>query len=202
MQEIPSVSIPARPNDRSFARPTKSFGRGRARASASIRVEKVFKYKLDFYYQQALIYLGTLFLYAGIKGSFIEDQFVVVFRDPIVYIIMLFLLVSLVVLVLNWIRDRKLIITDDKIIFHNRYQQREIKISDIEWMHIGREMLVQTAGRFQMVVFKMKGRRRLFRIRVGRYERDRELVAEMERIAESVPKGKRGRFGMRRRKLV
>jgi hypothetical protein len=48
----------------------------------------------------------------------------------------------------------------------------------------------------------MKGRKRLFRIRVGRYERDHELVTEMERIAQSVPKGKRKRFGMRRRKAV
>ena len=163
-------------------------------------MEKAFKYKLDFYYQQALIYLATLVLYAGVKGSFIEDQFVFVFRDPIVYIIMFFVLVSIVVLVLNRIRDRKLVITDDKIIFHSRHRERAIHLSDIEWMHIGREMLVQTAGRFQMVVFKMKGRRRLFRIRVGRYERDRDLVAEMERIAEQVPKGKRGKFGMARRK--
>jgi len=167
-----------------------------------ISVEKVFKYKLDFYYQQALIYLATLLLYVGIKGSVIEDQFVFVFRDPIVYIIMFFVAVSIVVLILNWIRDRKLIVTEDKIIFHHRYHERVIHLSDIEWMHIGREMLVQTAGRFQMVVFKMKGRLRLFRIRVGRYERDRELVAEMERIAERVPKGKRGRFGMSRRKSV
>ena len=165
-------------------------------------MEKVFKYKLDFYYQQALIYLATLVLYAGIKGSFIEDQFVFVFRDPIMYIIILFVLVSAVVLVLNRMRDRKLIVSEDKIVFHNRYREREVSVSDIEWMHIGREMLVQTAGRFQMVIFKIKNRRRLFRIRVGRYERDRELVAEMERIAERVPKGKRGRFGMRRRKSV
>lgn len=175
------------------------------RESTQIRVqqravEKVFKYKLDFYYQQALIYLATLVLYAGIKGSFIEDQFVVVFKDPIVYIIILFVLVSITGLLLNWFRDRKLIIAENKITFHSRSHEQVIYLSDIEWMHIGREMLVQTAGRFQMVVFKIKGRRRLFRIRVGRYERDRELIAEMERIAARVPKGKRGRFGMARRK--
>lgn len=45
--------------------------------------EKIFKYKLDFYYQQSLIYLLTLVMYAGIRGSFIEDQFSFVFRDPI-----------------------------------------------------------------------------------------------------------------------
>jgi len=163
-------------------------------------MDKVFKYKLDFYYQQVLIYLATLVLYAGIKGSFIEDQFVFVFKDPILYIIAFFVLVSVVVLALNMVRDRKLIITEDQITFHSRSHERVIPVKEIEWMHIGREMLVQTAGRFQMVVFKMKGRRRLFRIRVGRYERDRELIAEMERIAARVPKGKRGRFGMTRRK--
>lgn len=160
----------------------------------------VFKYKLDFYYQQALSYLLVFLVYAGVKGSFFENEFVFVFRDPIVYIMMFFVAIALVTLILNLIRNRKLVIADDKIIFHSRYREREIKFSEIEWMHIGREMLVQTAGRFQLIVIKMKDRRRLFRIRVGRYERDRELVAEMERIAERVPKGRRGRFGMRRRK--
>jgi hypothetical protein len=165
-----------------------------------LTMDKAFKYKLDFYYQQTLIYLATLLLYAGVKGSVIEDQFVFVFKDPIIYIILLFVVVSISVLVLNWFRDRKLIVSEDRIIFHSRSHERVVHVADIEWMHIGREMLVQTAGRFQMVVLKMKGRRRLFRVRVGRYERDRELVAEMERIAERVPKGKRGRFGMSRRK--
>ena len=30
------------------------------------------------------------------------------------------------------------------------------KIADIEWMHIGRELGVQTGGRFQAIVFKIK----------------------------------------------
>lgn len=163
---------------------------------------RVFKYKLDFYYQQALSYLLVFFVYAGIKGSFFENEFTFVFKDPIVYIMMLFVLIALVTLILNLIRNRKLMITEDKIVFHSRYREREIKFSEIEWMHIGREMLVQTAGKFQLIIIKVKDRRRLFRIRVGRYEHDHELVAEMERIAERVPKGRRGRFGMRRRKAL
>ena len=113
---------------------------------------------------------------------------------------MFFVAIALVTLILNLYRNRRLVITDDCLMFQSRGREREIKISEIEWMHIGREMLVQTAGHFQLVIFKMKGRKRLFRIRVGRYERDRELVVEMERLAQHVPKGKRRRFGMRRRK--
>jgi hypothetical protein len=165
-------------------------------------MQKVFKYKLDFYYQQTLIALVTLIAYAGIKGSFIEDEFSFVFKDPIVYIIIFYFFVYGVVLVLNLLRDRKLMITDTEMIFHHKYGERKIKFSDIEWMHIGRERLVQTAGRFQLIVFKLKNRRRLFRIRVGRYERDRELVAEMERIAQHVPRAKKRSFGFRRHKTV
>lgn len=162
-------------------------------------MKKEFKYKLDFYYQQTLIYLSVLVLYAGIRGSFIENQFSFVFNDPIVFIFIIFFFISMVTLFLNIYRNRKLILYDDKIVFHSRSQEREVPITDIEWMHIGRERSVQTAGRFQLVIFKVRGRRWSYRIRVGRYERDRELVAEMETIAEKVPKGKRRQFGMKRR---
>lgn len=163
---------------------------------------KTFRYKLDFYYQQTLLYLLVFLLYAGIKGSFFENQFQIVFTDPIVYIMIFFVVIAFITLVMNLLRNRKLVITDDRMIFHTHNREREIKISDIDWMHIGRERMVQTAGHFQLIVFKMKGRRRLFRIRVGRYERNRELIAEMERIALHVPKGRHRRFGMRRRKAL
>jgi hypothetical protein len=151
---------------------------------------KVFKYKLDFYYQSALIYLVTLILYGGIRGSLVEKKFSYVLDDPLMYVIIFFVLMSLVVLGLNYLRNRRLVITPDAIIFKHRWHEWVLKLSDIEWMHIGRESRVQTSGRFQVIVIKLKGRRRLFRIRVGRYERERELVIEMNRIATASPKRK------------
>ncbi len=156
--------------------------------------EKVFKYKLDFYYQSALIYLVTLVLYGGIRGSFVEKEFIYVMNDPIIYVIIFFVLMSFAVLALNYIRNRRLIISDDRLIFKNRFHERRIDVQDIEWMHVGRERLVQTSGRFQVIVFKLRGRRRLIRIRVGRYEKEKELVNEMNRIAQHVPKSKRPRW--------
>ena len=161
---------------------------------------KVFRYKLDFYYQQALIYLITLILYAGIRGNFIEDRFAFVFRDPILYIIMLFVLFSFVALILNRIRDRKLIITENRIIFKNRFEERVIALDDIDWVRIGRERRVQTGGRFQVIQMKLKGRMRLMRIRVGRYDHEKELVSEMQRISSlRPPLGHGGRRGTKSR---
>jgi hypothetical protein len=156
---------------------------------------KVFRYKLDFYYQQSLFYLVTLVLYAGIRGTFTFERLPSLDKDTILYIIIVFVLISFIVLTLNKMRDRKLIISSDGIVFHHRYHEREIPVDTIEWLHIGRERRVQTAGRSQVIVFKMKERRRLFRIRVGRYEREKDLVREMQLLAQRVPKGKRFSFG-------
>ncbi len=158
---------------------------------------KVFRYKLDFYYQQSLLYLVTLVVYAGVRGTFQFERLPSLLEDPILYIIIIFVLVSFVVLTLNRARDRKLIVAKDRLIFHNKFHEREIPFAEIEWFHIGRERTVQTAGRSQVVVFKIKDRRRLFRIRVGRYEHQRELIMEMQRIAQNLPKGQRFAFGMR-----
>jgi hypothetical protein len=149
-----------------------------------------FRYKLDFYYQQALIYLLTFILYAGVKGTFVEDHFTVVFGDPILTIIGFFVLTAFGTLLLNRVRDRKVIISESTIVFQHRFKRHSIALQDVEWIHIGKERLVQTAGRFQVIALKAKHRRRAFRIRLGRYERERELLKLLEQIAEQVPKRK------------
>lgn len=156
--------------------------------------EKTFKYKLDFYYLSALIYLVTLILYGGIRGSFVEQKFQYVLNDPLMYVIVFFVLMSLVVLLLNFVRNRRLIVSSETMTFKNRWHERRIHISDIEWIHIGREARVQTGGRFQVIMIKLKKRRRVLRIRVGRYERESDLLVEMHRIAEHIPRRKYSRW--------
>jgi uncharacterized membrane protein YobD (UPF0266 family) len=156
--------------------------------------EKVFRYKLDFYYQSALIYLVTLVLYGGIRGSFVESRFEYVLNDPLMYVIVFFVVMSILALLLNRVRDRRLILTGKGIIFKNRFHEYRLETADIEWMHIGREARVRTSGVFQVVVLKLKNRRRLFRIRVGRYERAKELILEMQKLVATIPGRKRRRW--------
>jgi hypothetical protein len=157
--------------------------------------EKVFRYKLDFYYQSALIYLVTLILYGAVRGNIGEGRFeIILLGDPLMYVIVFFVLMAFATLALNLIRNRRLIVSRDALVFTHRFHERVIPIQEIEWMHVGREMRVQTGGRFQVVVFKLKNRRRLFRIRIGRYERDEELLTAMKYIAGTVPKRKPRRW--------
>jgi hypothetical protein len=98
---------------------------------------------------------------------------------------------SFVSLLLNMARNRRLIITHDAVIFKHHWDERRIAVQEIEWMHIGREAGVQTSGRFQVILIKLNDKRRAYRIRVGRYEREKELVQEMQSIASRVPRRKR-----------
>ncbi len=152
---------------------------------------KVFKYKLDFYYIQTIFYLVVLVLWAGFRRTFSLPILPAMYIDPILYLIMAFVIVSLVTVILNKIRDRRLIMLKDRMVFHQKSRDREILFSEIEWMYIGKEKRVQTAGRFQVILLKLKDRLRLIRIRVGRYEREDELLEEMERMSQVVPKIKR-----------
>lgn len=156
--------------------------------------ERTFKYKLDFYYQSALIYLITMVLYGGIRGSFVEAKFEYVLNDPLMYVIIIFVLVALVALVINKLRNRRLIITDEAIVFIHRWAEHRVPVADIEWMHIGREALVETGGKRQVVVIKLKGKRRIYRVRIGRYEKEKELWSEMGKIAQRVPRRRTRRW--------
>lgn len=149
---------------------------------------KVFPYKLDFYYQQAIMYLITLLLYTVVRGTISEERFIFFYHDPIALIMLFFVLSAFIILIINRVRNRRIVVENDTIKFVNRFKQWSLSIDDIEWMHITRERNVETAGKLQVVIIKRKGRKRLLRIRVGRYERPDQFVEVMKEIAERVPK--------------
>ena len=157
-----------------------------------------YTYKLDFYYQQMLMYLVTMLLYVGVRGWVIDEQFRFVIRDPLLFIFLFFVIQAFVMLVLNKIRDRKIIVTEKTIVFHHKFGEQVVAFTDIEWMHIGKERGVRTAGKMQVVMLKVRDSRRAYRIRIGRYERERELLAAMEKIAAHAPKRTQRRFRLQR----
>jgi len=149
---------------------------------------KVFPYKLDFYYQQAIMYLITLLLYTVVRGTITETRFIFIYHDPIALIMLFFVLSAFIMIIINRVRNRRIVVEDDAIKFVNRFKQWALPIDDIEWMHITKERNVETVGKLQVIIIKRKGRKRLLRIRVGRYERPDEFVEAMKEIAQRVPK--------------
>ncbi|MDZ4712613.1 MAG: hypothetical protein SGI89_09855 [bacterium] len=148
--------------------------------------ERVYKYKLDFYYKSLIIYLITLIAYILIKGKFFQERFEVVVKDPIIYIIAIFILFFLIVLIANTIRAREIIISDSQIIFKNRFGQREVSIKEILHVRLSREKQRNNAERsdIRLVKLKLRNRRRLLRIRLNDFQNERGLVNEFKNISK------------------
>ena len=150
--------------------------------------ERVYKYKLDFYYKSLIIYLITLIIYIFIKGRFFQERFEVVVKDPIIYIIIIFIGFFLIVLIANAIRAREIVINSTKIIFKNRFGQREVTINDIMHLRFSREKRRANEERsdVRIVKLKLRNRKRLLRIRLNDFQDERELVNEFRTISRKL----------------
>ena len=150
--------------------------------------ERIYKYKLDFYYNSLIIYLLTLIIYIIIKGRFFHASFEVVVKDPIIYIIAIFILFFLTMLLANTLRAREIIIKENLIIFRNRFGQREVENSDILGVRFSREKKRSRKDRsdVRFVKLKLKNRKRLFKIRLNDYQDEVELANEFSIISENI----------------
>ena len=143
--------------------------------------EKVHKHRLDFYYQSLVIYLLFFAAYVLIKGS-IGAGFKSLYNDPIFYILIIFIVVFLVIVIVNIIRAPVIILKSDRIVLKNRFGRREVMLSDIINIKIGRRRKKEEETTYRIIKLKLKHRRKLLRIRANDFERGGELINEFLRI--------------------
>ena len=150
--------------------------------------ERLYKYRLDFYYKSLIIYLVTLIAYILIKGRFMHERFEVVIKDPIIYIIALFIVFFLIVLLSNAIRAWEIIIDDNQIIFKNRFGQRKVGINEILNIRFSREKRRQNEERSDVRIVKLRlsHRKRLLRIRLNDFQNERDLKNEFLSISKKL----------------
>ncbi|MCY7362470.1 MAG: hypothetical protein LH629_10475 [Ignavibacteria bacterium] len=150
--------------------------------------KRIYKYKLDFYYKSLIIYLVTLFAYIIIKGNFTHATFEVVIKDPIIYIISIFILFFLTVLLINAIKAKQIIFDERTIVFKNRFGQREVGYNEILSVRFSREKRMSREERsdVRIVKLKLKGRKRFLRIRLNDFQNESELIKEFKNISRKM----------------
>ncbi len=144
--------------------------------------EKVFKFKLDYYYKSLIIYLFFLVFYIIIRGNFSEEKFSVVFKDPIIYLTVIFIIITLIALLVNMMRNKQIIFLEDRIVFKNRFGQREVLKSDIIAVKFSKERGkdIYEHSKIRLVKLKLKDRKRWLRIRISEYYDERKLIKEFK----------------------
>jgi hypothetical protein len=144
--------------------------------------DKVYKYRMDFYYQSLVFYLIFFVFYAVIKGNFFEEKFILVFNDPIIYILVLFIVLFLIIVIINIIRNRQIVLKPDRIILKNRFGAREIYLTEILNIKIGKHRRHWQEEPYRIIKLKLLKRRKWLRIRANEYERGHELIREFLRM--------------------
>jgi len=147
--------------------------------------EKVYKYRMDLYYQLLLIYVGFFFVYAVIKGKFFEEKFTLVFNDPILYILAIFIALFFLIAVWNIMTARRIILKEDRAVLKNRFGSREILYNEILNIKIGKKRRSMETP-YRIIKIKLMHRRKWLRIRANDFEKGSELIREFMKIKNPV----------------
>ncbi|MBR9978763.1 MAG: hypothetical protein KFH87_11820 [Bacteroidetes bacterium] len=143
-----------------------------------------FKRRNDFYYITLLVYVAFAVLYIVVTGTITGSTVEFGLKDPVIYIIAAFILHALIMLISSFVSNRRLIITDDALIFASRFRERRIPFSDIDHINFKRERRRINDGTFAVINMKVSGRRRILRLRVANYEHEKELYGILKELEQ------------------
>ncbi|MBI2794683.1 MAG: hypothetical protein HYX66_08570 [Ignavibacteria bacterium] len=142
-----------------------------------------FKVRLDQYWKSVAVYAITLIVYVVIKSmwdSTLQQGIVnVVLTDPVVVLLGAFVVASAVTLIANLISRRSLVIGERGITFRSRFHERTFTQEDIESITVGKDRRIRIKGVLSVVKVRIRGRRRVLRIRPAVYDDERRLVSAL-----------------------
>ncbi len=150
--------------------------------------DRVFARKHDFYYSTLLIYVVFAVAYILVTGTVTDEYVQFGFRDPVVYIIGIFILHAVVMLIVSIVRNQRLVLGGDRLAFKSRFKHRDLLHDDIRRITLKRERKKFNDGTYAVVVLRMEGRRRPIRIRVANYEREKELYQLFKALKHDLKK--------------
>ncbi len=146
------------------------------------KMEHSFKHRNDLYYVTLLVYVAFAVLYILVTGTITDDSVEFGLKDPVVYIIAAFIVHALIMLLTSVVRNRRLMISEDALIFASRFRERTVPFTDIERITLKRDRSRVNNGKFAVIKLHVSGRRRVLRLRVTNYERERELYQLLKKL--------------------
>lgn len=153
-----------------------------------IKQEYSFKRRNDLYYITLLTYVAFAVIYVVITGTVTGGSVQFGLKDPVVWIIAAFVLHALVMLLISVVRNRRLLITPDALVFASRFRERRLPFTDIERITFKRDRRKFNDGTFAVIKLHVAGRRRVMRMRVANYEREKELYQLLKKIQHEMRK--------------
>ncbi len=137
--------------------------------------EMQFEQRLDYYWQSNLIYFVVLLVYTSIRGLMSENFMVFIKNDPFILLFLIIISLSLLNLLYKKYRANCIIITEESIIFKNRFAQKKYNLEDIEEIKFYREKIFKTHDVLGLFKIRVKGKKRIIRLRATSFWNDKAL---------------------------
>ena len=144
--------------------------------------ETVFRRKNDLYYVTLLVYIVFAVMYILLTGTVTNETVAFGFRDPVVYIIGAFIIITALALLSSVVRNPRLVLSSTGILLRTRFRETAIPYTQITSIVVKHERARINEGTSAVIKVRVRERRRLLRIRVANYERDRELMDAMKNL--------------------
>jgi hypothetical protein len=126
--------------------------------------------------------------YILVTGTITDSTVEFGFHDPVVYIIVIFILHAVVMLLSNIVRNPRLIIDSSGITFKSRFTERSFAFADIERIVLKRERRRFNEGTFAVARLYTRSPHRRVRVRIAGYEREKELYQLLKKIKHDMHK--------------
>ena len=149
---------------------------------------RIFKYNLSFYYKSTIIYFIVLILYGVIRGEFIEDSYRLITRDPILYFLGIILFISFAAMIYNLIRNMYIEISEEGIVFADRFKRKLYPVDQIKKIKFSRQMRTSNSPAFRTARIKVNSKVRPVFIRFSDYENQDELLLRVEELKSKIEK--------------
>jgi len=149
---------------------------------------RIFKYNLSFYYKSTIIYFIVLILYGVIRGEFVEDSFTLITRDPILYFLAIILITSVAALIYNIVRNMYIEVSDEGIVFADRFKSKTYKIEQIKKIKFSRQVRTSNSPAFRTVRIKVNSKVTPVIIRFSDFENQDELLLRIEELKSKIEK--------------
>jgi hypothetical protein len=141
---------------------------------------KIFKYNMSIYYQSTIIYFVAFIVYVIIRGKFVEDSVILIFKDPIIYFFGFIVLISIISLLFNLYKDKHLEINENSFAFVNRFKTKKFSLQHIADIKIATSKNPGGGRVFRLIRIKLKNRRRPIILRPYDYENEESLIQTIQ----------------------
>ena len=148
----------------------------------------VYKYNMSFYYQATIIYLVVFILYLVIRGEFVEDSFMVLTKDPILYFLALIVVISVFSVLYNLFRNKHIEVSEDGIKVFDRFKRRSFDKNQIKTIRFTKQRRMINSKAFKLIRIKVDSRIRPLIIRPSDYENQDELIERFEQLKKLIEK--------------